>query len=294
MTGLALFDYAGLDVSDQGEVRAAAERIRLRPKRTAEDIVAIGLDLIAAKERLPHGAFGDWIHAEFGMSESAATKIMNVGKAYGGKSVIITDLTPTVLYELSAPSTPEPVREEIERIAGAGDKVSVDDVKRLKAEHQRQLAERDDALEQAQLEAERRVSEAQKGVEALAEERAQVLAQQEISKREAGLKDLRKKEREARQALDRAREREAETKARVAEHEDYLRKIASAEHEAKDLGEELQALSDSLTKAMLVVHGLEHEHSGSVVAVANKVASMCGQMQEALGAVGTTRLSVVE
>lgn len=39
------------------EVRTAAERIRVRMKRTAEDIVAVGLDLIAIKERLPHGPF---------------------------------------------------------------------------------------------------------------------------------------------------------------------------------------------------------------------------------------------
>lgn len=53
----------------------------------------------------------------------------------------MSNLTPTVLYELAAPSTPEPVRQIVEQKADAGESVSVEEVKRLK----RELADKDAA-----------------------------------------------------------------------------------------------------------------------------------------------------
>ena len=40
-------------------------------------------------------------------------------EVYGSKSNKLLDLVPTALYELAAPSTPEEVREEIERRVAA-------------------------------------------------------------------------------------------------------------------------------------------------------------------------------
>lgn len=134
MGEVSLFDYAGLSVADQVAVQSAAVRIRDRMKRTVEDIIAIGQDLIAVKDKLPHGAFLPWIEAEFGMSENAARNFMRVATVYAGKSAMIADFSPTVLYELAAPSTPEPVRRAVEALAGAGESVSVAEVQRLKRE----------------------------------------------------------------------------------------------------------------------------------------------------------------
>lgn len=58
------------------------------------------------KERLPHGSFLPWIEAEFDMSLAAATRFMNVARAYADKLVTVTNLPPTALYELAAPKTP--------------------------------------------------------------------------------------------------------------------------------------------------------------------------------------------
>lgn len=110
----------------------AAERIRARMSRTAEDIVEIGRDLIAVKKALGHGHFLKWIDAEFGMSERTARNFMGVAEKF--KSATVTDFSPSVLYALAAPSTPDEVREEVTRRAGAGEKVTADEVKRLKAE----------------------------------------------------------------------------------------------------------------------------------------------------------------
>src|SRR5260370_13768613 len=55
-----------------------AGRIRQRMTRTAQDIVEIGCELIAVKDRVGHGNFLPWIEREFRMSEDTAAPFMNV------------------------------------------------------------------------------------------------------------------------------------------------------------------------------------------------------------------------
>ncbi|MCC0067115.1 MAG: DUF3102 domain-containing protein [Rhodovulum sp.] len=76
------------------------------------------------KAKLPHGGFMPWIEAEFGMTDQSARRFMQVAERYG-KSNIMLDLTPTALFELAAPSTPEPVRELVEAKAEAGERVAI-------------------------------------------------------------------------------------------------------------------------------------------------------------------------
>ena len=90
------------------QAREAAERIKLRLRRSAEDIVEIGRDLIAVKSSLGHGNFLPWIEAEFGMSEYTARNFMRVGDIYGKRGTV-PDLQPSAL---AAPKTPLEVREE--------------------------------------------------------------------------------------------------------------------------------------------------------------------------------------
>lgn len=98
-----------------------------------EDIVAIGLDLIAVKEKLEHGLFGQWLAAEFEMSDVTAHRFMSVASRMG-KSFTVKDLSPTVLYALAAPSTPDEVVEKATTKAVAGGKVTAADVAAWKAE----------------------------------------------------------------------------------------------------------------------------------------------------------------
>lgn len=128
------FSYDALETSVAIEVRASAERIQLRLRRTAEDIVEIGRDLLGVKAKLPHGAWLPWLQTEFGMSESAAGKMMAVAKVYGGKSVMITDLSPTALYELAAPKTPIEIREEVEKMIAAGEVIPAAKIAEMKRE----------------------------------------------------------------------------------------------------------------------------------------------------------------
>lgn len=131
MSQLELFDYSKLSPQLQVEVKTATERIRLRMKRTAEDIIEIGKDLIAIKDKLPHGQFLPWIATEFEMSEDTAGRFMSV--AYRFPDIPqFAEFKPSLLYLLAAPSTPDEVVEKVIEKAESGEKVTPKDVKELK------------------------------------------------------------------------------------------------------------------------------------------------------------------
>lgn len=126
------FNYNDLPAAAQIAARTAAERIKMRLRRTAEDIVEIGRELSEIKFQIGHGKFLPWIEAEFDMHENTARNFMKVAEKF--KSTKIVDFKPSVLYQLSAPSTPDEVIEKATEKAESGEKVSVEDVKRWKAE----------------------------------------------------------------------------------------------------------------------------------------------------------------
>lgn len=131
MSQIELFDYSALAPDLQVEVKTATERIKLRMKRTAEDIIEIGKDLIAIKEKLPHGSFLPWIAAEFEMSEPTAQRFMQVAVRFP-EIHQIDGFKPSLLYALSAPSTPDEVVEQVIEKAESGEKVTANDVKELR------------------------------------------------------------------------------------------------------------------------------------------------------------------
>lgn len=128
---LSLFDYGQLSPELAIEARVVADRVRLRMRRAAEDIIEIGKDLIEMKARLPHGSFLPWIKSEFGMTKETASKFMQVSERFGEKSEILT-FNPSVLYVLSSPSTPEEVIDKAISKAESGEKVSVKEVQEWK------------------------------------------------------------------------------------------------------------------------------------------------------------------
>jgi hypothetical protein len=110
------FDYGVLDEAKRVRVQVKAESIKARMKRTAEDIIAIGLDLIAVKEELGHGQFLQWISAEFGMSQKTSSNFMHVADRFGEdiKLVNFTNFPASILYELAAPSTSDSVVSQVQ------------------------------------------------------------------------------------------------------------------------------------------------------------------------------------
>ena len=114
------YNYAEIENEEHRElVRQAAVDILAHGKRAKESIIGMGQRLIDVKAILPEWTFTAWVKTEFELSDRMAQNMMNVARQYGERPEIISVLNDTVLYLLSAPSTPESAREEVEKIAVA-------------------------------------------------------------------------------------------------------------------------------------------------------------------------------
>ena len=126
------FDYGALPVEVGISGRIIGERLRTRLKRTVQDIIESGKDLISIKPNL-EGCFDAWFEHETGLDRQMAYKFIAAADRFGdGAYNNYTALSPTVIYLLSAPSTPESVIDRALEQAEAGDKVTVADVKQWK------------------------------------------------------------------------------------------------------------------------------------------------------------------
>jgi DNA polymerase III alpha subunit (gram-positive type) len=186
MSQIALFDYLALHPNLRVEVKAASERIKVRMKRTAEDIIEIGKDLKLVKEKLPHGQFLPWINSEFEMDQKTAFNFMSVAEKFGDKLGNFPNFKPSILYQLSAPSTPDEVVEQVMEKAEAGEKVTLKEVKALKAKVaslEAELSHQQDFIQQQHLELETKVQElTESKLEALEAEHQQAILALEAEK----------------------------------------------------------------------------------------------------------------
>jgi DUF3102 family protein len=107
------FNYAILDEDLATQCQAAAGRIKGRFRTTTLEIVEIGRDLIAIQDKMPHGAWGPWIEAEFGFTDRTAQHYMNTATFMEGKSETVSLLPPATLYALASPSADPDVVAEV-------------------------------------------------------------------------------------------------------------------------------------------------------------------------------------
>lgn len=119
------FDYSALDADTANLARAMADTIRSRHRNTIKLLLDTGRDLLEIKERLGHGHFGKWLKAEFDWTERTAERYMQAAERFADKSDTVSDLPPTIVYQLSSPSTPATVRDEIVSQLDQGEAVSV-------------------------------------------------------------------------------------------------------------------------------------------------------------------------
>ncbi len=88
-------------------------RIKDRLTRQVSDIIATGRDLIEVKSKLDHGRFECWLDSEFSLTNRSARLFMQAAAWAEGKTETVSDLTPSTLYLLSAPSTPQAVQCQV-------------------------------------------------------------------------------------------------------------------------------------------------------------------------------------
>ncbi len=89
---------------------AEADVIKTRLRRTAEDVIEIGLALKRVKAILSDGQLLPWFAAEFDMTPRSAQRFMQVANRFGGKyDTVSLFAPPAAIDELAAP----PTRHEI-------------------------------------------------------------------------------------------------------------------------------------------------------------------------------------
>ncbi len=128
------FNYDLLESKLADKVRSAADRIRERVKKTVEDIIEVGNDLLAAKEALPHGQFLPWLKAEFGWSERSAQNFMSVAENFKSAKIADSPIQPSAAYLLAAPSVPDEAREKAVEKAEAGEEITFATARKIVAE----------------------------------------------------------------------------------------------------------------------------------------------------------------
>ena len=107
------FTYTDLPAPVAAELRAVTARIKDRLTRQVKDIIETGRDLLEVKSKLEHGQFESWLDSEFGMTVRTAQRFMRASEWAQDKNDIVSHLTPTTVYMLSAKSTPEGVHEQV-------------------------------------------------------------------------------------------------------------------------------------------------------------------------------------
>ena len=128
------FNYDLLETKVADKVRTSADRIRDRIKKTVEDIIEVGNDLLAVKEALPHGQFLPWIKAEFGWSERTAQNFMSVAEQFKSAKIADLPIQPSAAYLLAAPSVPDEAREKAVEKAEAGEEITFAAAREIVAE----------------------------------------------------------------------------------------------------------------------------------------------------------------
>ncbi|WP_244422658.1 DUF3102 domain-containing protein [Ktedonobacter racemifer] len=106
------FDYSLLDEETRHFVYQKTVETQGYLKRTAEDVVCIGLNLRAVKDRLPHGHFMAWAKSELGLSRQSCQNFMRVAERFGERIHRFGAIPVSALYELL--DAPENVLKQIE------------------------------------------------------------------------------------------------------------------------------------------------------------------------------------
>jgi Protein of unknown function (DUF3102) len=116
------FDYGEVEPSVAKFLRGQADRLR---RYIGKSLIQIGKDLIGAKRYLSHGAFVRWVEEEVGIPARTAQGYMKIAHWADGKAASVARLPPSVLYILSAQTTPAEIVNSILSDLEAGESVTV-------------------------------------------------------------------------------------------------------------------------------------------------------------------------
>ncbi len=100
------------------QARRAAQRFHTSSRGTVEEVIDIGIELLAVKDAADKHAFGAWMRSAFGSESRTADNYMQLARAFSGRREVVAALPLTIAYKLAAPTLPTAVREAVlERLA---------------------------------------------------------------------------------------------------------------------------------------------------------------------------------
>jgi hypothetical protein len=117
---LLRFDYTTVSPKVAKFLQGQAERVS---RQYSTSVVQIGKALIGVRHYLPHGAFVRWVESEAHIPSRTAQVYMKVAKWISGKTAAVAELPPSVLYLLSAPSTPQDFVQDVLSRVDAGEQI---------------------------------------------------------------------------------------------------------------------------------------------------------------------------
>ncbi len=119
--------------------RAAALPQSLQIANFEQGVWEMGQLLTEVKHCLDPGDFIAWIEAEFALARTSAHRFMRVYETFPNLPQMFQigtfEATPSILYLLAAPSTPDEAREEILERAAAGEQVTVATTQAVISQH---------------------------------------------------------------------------------------------------------------------------------------------------------------
>jgi hypothetical protein len=136
------FNYELVPAGSRDIVMEYVASIRSRIDRQKSDIIAMGHDLLKAKEAVGHGNFLPWISSEFGMTARTAQKYMAAAEWVGDENESGSLLPPTLIYALTDKRTPEAIQAEVKSDLIAGKPVDIPAIKgKIKEAHEQHRRE---------------------------------------------------------------------------------------------------------------------------------------------------------
>ena len=125
------FDYGSLEDKTRRLIESYTAEIKIRVRRSAQDVIDIGRHLSQAKKLLGHGQFLGWIETEFGWSERTARNFMQASQKFKSAKIADLEIAPSALYVLSAPGVDNEVRRKAVELAQQGISVTHATAKQL-------------------------------------------------------------------------------------------------------------------------------------------------------------------
>lgn len=121
----ALFNYDVLNAANRDIVVEATERIKACSRIAVRTAIELGGHLARVKDMLTPGQYEQWLDAEFQWKTSSALNFIRVWQQYGTVKYDLEKIATTALYLLSAPSTPDAARDEVQKLVEKGERVTV-------------------------------------------------------------------------------------------------------------------------------------------------------------------------